>query len=158
MWFWWKFIYLAEKGFRCECVDLSSVAINVLKEKAKKGKLEIKAEIGDVASYSFKKSYDSILCFRTFQYLEWEVGMDLIKKMQKHTNLGGVNLIDGFLDVPPFSEMEPTRCSFKEEELQRLYSSWKILVYNEDLYETPKKDNSGNPLFQRRVFFAAKKI
>ncbi|MFA4887040.1 MAG: methyltransferase domain-containing protein, partial [Candidatus Nanoarchaeia archaeon] len=141
--------------FEVEGVDISSVAIERFQSTADSKGLKVKAEVKDLNEYSIQGEYDVIYSLRTLQYVDQSTGSRLVDEMRISTRKHGVNIIEAFRNLPPFSEEEPNYCTFKERELELRYGLWHILVYEEPELETPKKDKNDTIISQTGAFIAA---
>lgn len=122
-------IYLAKKGFKVTCVDISPTAIKRIKEKSKKLKLKITAKISDLESFTIKRKYDLILSTGVFHLLSYKKGVALIKNIKEMTKKGGVNIIISFTKGD--LTYRKRKLYFKNGQLKELYSDWNIFKYNE---------------------------
>ena len=123
---------LAKKGYVATGVEISRTATTRINEEAKKSGLAAKAECYDLEEYQIDDSYDAILALGIFHLLPHSKVTELVKKMQKHTNPGGINVIDAFVQYTPH------RKQFLPEELEKTYSQWEILK-NEIYLESKDK-------------------
>jgi len=132
-------LILAEKGFNVTAIDISEIAIEKLKDEAKKRKLDVNFVLSDLEDYKIEDEFDVILCQGILQFFGRD-GKDKIKDIQGHTSKGGINLIDTFLN------RNTTYYDFME-----LYSDWEIL--EEDVYEA--KTLRGEK--KKRIYMIGKK-
>lgn len=73
-------IYLAEKGFNVTATDISSVAIEITRNKAKKAGVNITTLCHDIRELPFKDNvFDAVLC-------TWVAGHGKYDDVKKHTN------------------------------------------------------------------------
>ncbi len=110
---------LAEKGFDVTCVDISKTAINKIQREAKKRKIKINAIESDLKDYKIKNNYDLILALGIIHFLG-NMGEGYIRKIQRHTQKGGINIIDAFINgwLP-------------KNKIKELYKEWKTRDYEE---------------------------
>lgn len=121
-------IYLAKLGWRVTAVDVSRVAIDVLKDRSAAAGVEIDARVGDLESGSFPiapNSYD-LIC--DFYFLDRDL-FPAIRRGIKPAGLfaGSIHLHD---DSPDLKPMNPDYL-LADGELRRYFSRWKILHYRE---------------------------
>lgn len=107
---------LAKKGFDVTCVDISSTAINKIKQEAQNKKINIIAVCEDLTSFKINSSYDIIICLGVLHFLKQDLAEKLVKMIQNKTNKEGVN----FLDVLTGKGF------FKEKQIKEMYYFWKI--------------------------------
>lgn len=151
-------LFLAENGYDVTAVDISDVAIERLRKKATEKNLSIACFTCSAEDFVFQSSYHFVLCNYLLHFLQKSIGLDLIKRIQDHTEKSGVNLISGFRDEPPFFTAETASyCYFQHEELIRLYTGWTVHWYKEPVGPVLKKDENGNPLQQKRAIIIAQK-
>lgn len=119
--------YLAKKGFDVTCVDISKTAIKKIKERAKKEKIKINTKVADLELFKITKKYDIIISTGTFHFLNYQKGIELIKRMKKMTKKQGVNIIISFTEQDP--TFNKKRLYFRNNQLKEIYSDWKIIKY-----------------------------
>lgn len=123
-------LFLAEKGFKVTCVDISLIATEKIKAEAKRKKLNLNAICSDLEEYKIKGMFDVILCIGTFHFMPENKAKELLMQMRQHTAKKGLNIIISFL------ENDPTKGSkdmyyFGKGELKQLYADWEIIEYKE---------------------------
>lgn len=110
---------LAEGGFDVTCVDISKKAIEKIKKEAKKRKIKINAINHDLEDYKITEDYDLILALGIIHFLG-NSGEEYIKKIQRHTQKGGINIIDAFINK-----------WLPKNKIKELYKEWKTIGYEE---------------------------
>lgn len=151
-------IYLAEQGHLVDAFDLSEHGIAKLKRRCKLLNTQVNAFVADLSTYQFEQNYDMIICFGTLHFVaknEWKKFLDNAKK---HTNVGGIHIMQIFTDTVPASE---DIASFavglaKDEELKELYLDWEILQFKSYIFEdehpnVPKHLHASNKIVAKRV-------
>jgi len=142
-------LFLAEKGFEVEAVDISEVGIKKLKNSAKEKELKIKVKIADLNEIDLDDSYDMIVCsFITHHFIRDDV-VRLFEKMKKHTNYNGLNVISSFTKDGDFFSANPTTDKYypAKGEIKDFYKDWAILEYREEKSKTRKTHPDGSPMF-----------
>ncbi len=118
-------LYLAARGWRVTAVDGSRVAIDLLREQARRRKLAIDSRVADLERGEFaipEAAYDLIcVCY----YLQ----RDLIPAIQRGLRPGGTTIVIVHLADSDQPEGTPTRAT--PGELRRLFDAWTILHYYE---------------------------
>ena len=117
---------------------------------------KIKAKIGDLSKYKIKKKYGAIIALASIHFLTRKQINKLIKEMKNMTKEGGINVITVFRKKDP-SEKDFKMYYFKNGELKKYYSNWKIICYKEYL----KKDRHGKKgkfHYHRNADIIARKI
>ncbi len=108
---------LAEKGFEVTCIDISKTTIKKILEEAEKRGVRLNVVCADLDSYKFLEDYDIIICTGILHFVD--KFRQLIKEIKSHTKNNGINI----LDVLTGDEF------FKDEEIKKIYSDWKILDF-----------------------------
>lgn len=150
-------LYIAKNGFKVTCIDISSEAINNLKEKADKLGVgeNIRIKIQDVAEFDDWGKYGAIICYTTLHFLSNSDARKVIENIKKHTIGKGLNIIADFAGDGP---LKRDNGSFwlENDELKSLYNGWKELFYKEELARTKATDESGKPFMQNMAMLVAK--
>ncbi len=107
---------LAKRGFDVTCVDISSTAINNVKQEAQIQRIQINTICEDLESFEIKETYEVILCLGVLHFLKQDLAEKLVKTMQIKTNKTGLNI----LDVLTGKEF------FKEKQIKEVYKNWEI--------------------------------
>ncbi len=76
-------IFFARNGFTVTAVDTSSVAIQKLRDIAKKEKLAINGIIDDITKFPFKEKYDAVILAFVLHHLAMNAAETLIQKIFK---------------------------------------------------------------------------
>jgi tellurite methyltransferase len=121
-------IYLAKLGFNVTSIDNWEQSINDTKQLAKIHNLDIKTQLVDINNFSSKEKFDIILCNNSLHLFKKSEVINIIESMKTKTNIKGINVITSFTTENP-----PINFSFlfKENQLRKLYSDWKILYFSE---------------------------
>ncbi len=121
-------IFLAEKGFQVDAIDISQAGIAKLLRIAGDRDLKINAWVEDMTTFQFNQSYDLIISHGVLHLVERDDWRQLIPRIKKSTRPGGVNVVAVFTDkIPPSEDMAPfTKGLFYEDELAEWYSDWRM--------------------------------
>jgi 2-polyprenyl-3-methyl-5-hydroxy-6-metoxy-1,4-benzoquinol methylase len=125
-------LFLCDKGFNVVAVDSSSVAIEQLKTKVKKDKLEnIEAIESDVVDFKIEKDkYDLIICFNVLYFLKRAQALKVIKDIQDGLRMDGIVAMSLFTVQDPFYNKEKKERFYVEtDQIKRLFSKFEILDY-----------------------------
>ena len=127
-------IYLAKMGFEIEGVDISTEAVNMAQELARKSGVNLKARLADLESnYRIRKnSYDVIICFN---YLY----RHLITQIKNGLRTGGMVVYETFIvDQARFGKPKNPDHLLKHNELLDLFRDFRCLRYREGIFESRK--------------------
>ncbi len=119
-------LYLAEKGWDVDAVDIDKIAIDKINTAATKGKINIKAFNVAFSEFHATKSYDAIICLMTLHFMEKPEIDTTIQRIKQHTLPNGIVIISGFTDGNP---IDTRPYLFKENELKDHFSTWTTLAY-----------------------------
>ena len=114
-------IYLANRGFRVDAVDISKKALDKLKSYAT---AEINTIEADLDNYTPSKSYDIIIMSN---FLDRE----LIKRTKSSLNMGGLYIIETYIEDKN-NEKKDSNPNFllKKDELPKIFKDgFKVLEY-----------------------------
>ncbi|MGB7317915.1 MAG: class I SAM-dependent methyltransferase [Planktotalea sp.] len=86
---------LARKGYRVTGIDAAPAGISALRDAAKREKLSIIAEVGDITTWQPDGSFDVLLCDRTLHMLPKAIHNNVLKNLMAHVAPNGfVFLLD----------------------------------------------------------------
>ncbi|MFC1953433.1 class I SAM-dependent methyltransferase [Chloroflexota bacterium] len=127
-------IYLAEKSFTVEGVDVSSEAVKTALEFARKVEVDIEARVADLeSSYIINKdTYEVIICFNYLQ-------RSLIPQIKNGLRRGGVVVYETFIvDQAQFGKPKNPNHLLKHNELLDMFHDFRCLRYYEGIVEGQK--------------------
>ena len=127
-------IYLARMGFEVEGVDISSEAVSVAVESARKAGVAVRAQVVDLETdYHIQEgAYDVIICF---YYLQ----RSLISQIKNGLRLGGVVVYETYIvDQIQFGKPRNPDYLLKHNELLYMFRKFRCLRYREGVLEGPK--------------------
>jgi len=152
-------LFLASKGFRVTAVDISPIAIEKIRERAKTERLTLETQIADIMQFEFTNSYNLILCTFVLHHLSRDRALELIKKIKQYTEIGGLNIIAAFTKNGDFYRIDPQtpELYLNENELKDIYSDWEVLSYSEKEGRAFKKRPDGTPMTNVSAEIIAKK-
>lgn len=96
-------VYLAKKGFKVMCLDLSDYLLNVAKERVKKFGVSDSVEIvkGDMRELRFHEEFDGVYMFyTTFGYFSDEDNEKVLEGISRALRSSGKFLLDVWNPVP----------------------------------------------------------
>jgi len=121
-------LYLAERGFQVEGVEIDAEAVRVCEEEARRRGVTVQATTADLTRFQIpKETYDVIVCF---YYLQ----RDLIPQMREGLKPGGVIVYETFLIDQHLKTGKPGRREFcfEQNELLHLFlQGFRVLNYRE---------------------------
>jgi 2-polyprenyl-3-methyl-5-hydroxy-6-metoxy-1,4-benzoquinol methylase len=127
-------IYLAEKGFEVEGVDISEDAVNSALKTAAANGVAIHAEIVDLEhNYQIKPAfYDVIICFN---YLP----RTLIARIKAGLKINGMIVYETFtIDQPRFGKPHNPDYLLRYNELLDLFRDFRCLRYSEGIFNNTR--------------------
>lgn len=147
-------LFLAYKGFRVVAVELQKNKLEKLQENAKKLGVTIKTIQADIGDFQSKETYDVIIATMTLHFLPARKVPTTIKRMQKATNSGGLNVITAYTSENPAGLR---LYLFKKDELKNYYNGWELLQYKEFLGPKIENRKDGGPDRRYNVQMIARK-
>lgn len=141
-------------GFDVTAVDenIENLANTVNEEQ-----LPILVRQYNINEATLKENYDFIFSTVVFMFLERDRIPVIIDNMQRHTNIGGYNLIVSAMSTEDFPCPLDFSFTFKEDELKAYYRDWNLIKYNEKVGELHRVDEQGNRIKLRFVTLLAQK-
>ena len=124
-------IYLAERGFTVEGVDISREAVDMAIESARQAGVSIDARVADLESdcYIERNSYDVIICFNYLQ-------RSLIPQIKEGIKAGGMVIYETFIvDQKQFGHPQNPDYLLKHNELLDMFREFRCLRYREGVID-----------------------
>lgn len=122
---------LLKRDFKVTATDFNKESVEYLQKLAKKqnGLTVLNQALPDFP----KGKFDFIVCEMVLHFLSKKDAHLSIKKMQNSTQPGGLNVITSYIEQPKIHShsLGYYNFLFQPSELQKLYSGWEILYYEE---------------------------
>lgn len=125
--------FLAEQGYEVQALDISDVAIEYIREEAKKQELPIKASVGDLTDWSNLNLKESSFDLVVITYYLDRLTFPFIKSIIKE---------DGYLFMETFymsprNETQGVSDQYKlrSSELLSVFGDWQVHYYEENVQE-----------------------
>lgn len=118
-------LYLSNIGFNVTAVDINKEFIKTLRSENRNN---IHVVQSDILNYETRQHFDYIVCNMVLHFLKSDEVPKMVKKMQKITENGGINVIGVYTDK---NEPGKRPYLFKPDELKNFYEGWEILSYQE---------------------------
>ena len=153
-------LYLAERGYDVEVVDLAQAGLDKLKKFADERGLQIKTKAGDIMQEKINGTYEVLVSSFMMQHLSRFEAETLIKEMKDHTAPGGVNVLAVFTKEGDFYNSDPTTKCFYPVlgELKEMYSDWEVKDYKEIEDTANQKNKDGTHTRNINAFLIAQKL
>lgn len=152
-------LYLARQGFDISAVDVSKVAINKIREVAKKENIFVNTVRADARKMKIVRRYDLISAIFILHHLSRIEALTLINGIMAKTKPHGLNIIAAFTANGDFYRNNPKTHNFylQHKELKSLYAEWEIIRYKERNEEALAKRVGGSPMKNKCAYLLAQK-
>lgn len=153
-------LFLAANGFRVTAVDISPVAIEKIKERAKQESTVLETKVADITKLRLQGLYDLAVCTFTLHHLKRGQALRLLTKIKNHTKSGGFNVITAFTKIGDFYKKDQGTGKFYLDrgELKDSYKDWEILAYFEKKGTAFAKHPNGRHMVNIFAGVIAKKV
>lgn len=124
-------IYLAQRGFEVEGVDVSAEAVSMARKAARDAGVAIKARVADLeAGYQIKtQAYDVIICFNYLQ-------RSLVPDIKRGLKNGGVVVYETFIiDQAGYGSPANPDYLLEHNELLEMFRDFRCLRYREGIVD-----------------------
>lgn len=141
-------VYLAEKGYEVDAIDVSTVALSRARERGENAKVDVNWILGDVDEFEFvEEEYDVIVV--DFYYCEKE----LIESIKKSLKVGGLIIYEHHIRTENEIERGPSKDKyrFKSNELLDYFSDLTILYYREGIRRVARGSMAISSLVARKT-------
>ncbi len=137
-------LFLAKRGFTVTGVDISAVALGVLKQKAHQQRVKLRLKHSLIEDFSYPEKQDAIYSLNALHFIKRKDIKKVISTMKENTSENGVNVIKVFtVKDPSYPQKKNKITYFKENELKSFYTNWKIVHYDEYLTKLEKHGKEG---------------
>ena len=153
-------IFLASKGFQVLATDISSVAIEKIKMRARDANVKLDTRICDIAEMDFTQDFDIIICAFTLHHLQSTDAKMVLLNIQKHTTQTGLNLLMVFTEESDLFRNHLTRDRFfvkSKKDINEFYANWTMLKSFEKSSLSRSLDSKGNSQVNTFVGLLAQK-
>lgn len=123
-------VFLARNGYRVTAFDIAESGLEKARELADKNGVHIDFFKADALDYRPETNFDIIFSSGVLHYIPAKTREELISCLKSHTNTGGLNVLNvfvekPFIDVPPDSEKgEYRKKPWLSGELFTYYHDW----------------------------------
>ncbi len=127
-------LYLGQRGFAVTAVDVNPAALGQLQSIiSQEGIDTIKPRLYDMNDANLDADYDFIVCTVTLMFIDPSRVDAALADMQRHTRVGGYNLIVCAMDSADYPCPMNFPFTFGPGQLSAAYKDWELVKYNEDL-------------------------
>ena len=138
-------VFFARNGYQVSAFDVADNAMKKGKHLAELSNVEVDFFKADILDYRLENNFDVIYSSGVLQYIHPKERMRVIENFKKHTNEGGIHLLNvfvekPFLETPP--DWEETEYFWRSGELFSYYWDWKFEKMEEVIFEC---NSSGIP-------------
>ena len=157
-------VFFARCGYEVSAIDLSDAGIEKTKRLAEKARVYVNAFKADIWDFRLDSNYDIIFSSGVFHFIKPELRDEIINNYKQHTNIGGINAFNVFVDKPFITghpEFVKHSYLWRSGLLLSYYHDWLIEDFSEyiaDFFEFTLDDISNdqytetiNQIFARRM-------
>jgi len=147
-------IYLAKKGMKVTCIDISKVGLLQTEERAEAMKLDIEFGFCNALDFRPQRKFDAVISIFLTEYLETlEKAKKHIELMKQWTKNGGYNVVASMVGD---STAESDFLFFADNDLLKHYSDWMIDDFEKGrmLYRLEKRV----PAYYNEIFVKKPKV
>ena len=134
-------VFLARNGYLVSAFDIADAGLEKAKKLADINGTHVDFFKADITDFRPEKMYDIIFCSGVFHFLFPDVRKEFVSQLKEHTNAGGLNVINVFVDKP-FIERAPdyevkkeSRAEWLSGELFMLYHDWYLKQSDEVVFD-----------------------
>ncbi len=151
-------VFFARCGYDVSAFDLSVAGIEKVKRLAADANVTVNAFTADIENYRLDCNYDILYSSGVLHYLSLELRKEIIDNYRLHTNTGGLNAFNVFIEKPfitPPPENEEHARLWLSGQLLTYYHNWLVEDFSESIIDC---DSSGilhkhamNTLYARKL-------
>lgn len=134
-------VFLARNGYEVTAFDIADSGIEKGKMLAERCGTYVDFFKADITDYRLKEDYDIIFSSGMFHYVIPEKRQEITENMKAHTTVGGIHVINVFVDKPfipcaPDSERyEKDKFRWRSGELFTYYHDWLLHKTDEIIFD-----------------------
>jgi tellurite methyltransferase len=151
-------IHFAKNGFEAVGVDLSVPGLQKAQRWAAEEGLVVQTIQANLNDFLLTEMFDVVYSSGTLTYISPSLRKEKFENYKKHTNVGGVNAFNVFVEKP-FIETPPDwgtdEYFYRSGELLSYYWDWEIISFQEVIFDC---DSSGVPHKHAMDVMIARKI
>lgn len=104
----------------------------------------------DASQHILSNDYDVFLCIRLLHFLSVSDAIELMRKMQKHTKKGWLNVLNFFTDE---TQHKPEFFFPSVEKILSLYAGWHVLFESDIKISEANTATNWRRMFQKSILF-----
>jgi len=122
-------LWFARRGYNVDAMDISSVAIQKIKDAARCNNLNITAFVGDISKYVIDKKYDIVLMLHVMHHIISEEVPNIVETIKKNTSEGGTHIVSLFTKNSDFYKQDIKTNFYYDANMEvlDLYKGWDVL-------------------------------
>jgi tellurite methyltransferase len=147
-------IAAARRGCSVVALDASRVAIDHIRETARRESLAIEASTADLRDYEIGESFDAAVSIGLLMFFDCETASRQIARLQERVRPGGIAAVNLLVEGTTYLDMfEPgSSCLFPRGELEKRFSGWEIVHSEHRDFPAPEQRvKSFDTLIARRT-------
>jgi tellurite methyltransferase len=151
-------IHFARNGFDTVGVDVSQPGLQKAQKWADQEGLTIKTVQANLNEFNLTEMFDIVYSSGTLTYLSPSLREEKFKNYKEHTNIGGLNVFNVFVEKP-FIETAPDwgtdEYFYRSGDLLNYYWDWEIISFEEIIFDC---NSSGVPHKHAMNIMIARKV
>ena len=151
-------VFLAQCGYNVSAFDISDAGVEKAKLLAEKSHVEINVFKANIWDFRLDDGYDILYSSGVLHYIKPELRGDIISNYQDHTNKGGLNVFNVFVDKPfigPPPENEEHSYFWHSGQILTYYKDWFVEDFSEFIFDCNSSGiahkHAMNAIFARKV-------
>jgi SAM-dependent methyltransferase len=139
-------LYLAKQGFMVSALDSSQTALQRIRDEAASRHLRLEYLEQDIRTFHFTDIYDLVCSYGALHFLRAQ-GPACMREAMAHTRKGGVHSMYLFSNHGDFYDIGGATFWFPSpQDIEELYSGWRIIVLERKRTKLFIKDDHGNTM------------
>lgn len=130
-------VFLARNGYKVTAFDIAESGLAKGRELAERNGTYVDFFKADINDFELTDDYDIIFCSGVLHYIEPMKRNEFVQKVRSHTKLGGLNIINVFVEKPYIRNHESKKIShlWKSGELFTHFYDWKFHTMEEFMFD-----------------------
>ncbi len=136
-------VFFAKNGYQVSAFDIAQNGIDKGIKLAQINNVSVNFFNANILDYQLGNNFDVVYGSGVLQYIPLEFRDKFFENIQSHTNVGGINIFNVFVEkpfLPTPPDWELTESFWKSGELFRFYKDWQIDFMEEKIFDCHSSD------------------
>lgn len=153
-------VYLARRGCDVTAIDISAIGLRKLRTALGAHGLTAQTQVGDIREIVLTDSFDLVVTTFVLHHLSVADGVAVIRRMQDHTVIGGLNAVAAYGNSGDLAALEGYHDLYYPApgDIHELYSGWEVIEYDEAEAQPALQKDDGSSMVNSVTRVLARRV